>query len=128
DSLPTYVRELEFPQVLFRRAQLQGANFFKAQLQGASLFGAQFDGETSFRAATLRGAALRDVNFTQINIKPDQITDTFGDATVTLPGGHGPDHENWPEHWSKEILDWEDFKTEWCDFQRSIGQDPDNPT
>jgi uncharacterized protein YjbI with pentapeptide repeats len=109
-------------------AQLQGARLNGAKLQGANLIGAKFDSITSFRAATLRGAALRDVNFTQINIKPDQITDTFGDATVTLPGGHGPDHENWPKRWSKEDLDWHDFPTQWRAFQRSIGQDPDNPT
>ncbi|SFS44121.1 Uncharacterized protein YjbI, contains pentapeptide repeats [Sulfitobacter marinus] len=110
------------------RAQLQGAELPIAQLQGTRLFMAKFDGETSFGAANLRGAALKDVDFTQTNIGSDQITETFGDASVTLPGGHGPDHENWPEHWSKEKLKWEDFDDQWRAFQRSIGQDPDNPT
>ncbi|WP_372993110.1 hypothetical protein, partial [Sulfitobacter sp.] len=70
--------------------------------------------------------ALKKVNFTKINIGPNQLQQMFGDATVTLPGGHGPDNESWPPHWSKKDLGW-DFDTKWRAFQRSIGQDPDNP-
>lgn len=104
------------------RAQLQGANLVEAHLHGAELSWAQLHG------ANLNGAAVRDVNFRNTTIKQDQIIAMFGDATVTLPGGHGPDHENWPKHWSKSKLSWDEFETEWRAFQLSIGQDPDNPT
>ncbi|MBW4963994.1 pentapeptide repeat-containing protein [Sulfitobacter sp. CW3] len=115
------------------KAQLQGASLWEAQLQGAILLGAelqrtQFDSSTSFTAATLRGAAVKDVNFTDATLSTEQLKIMFGDASVTLPGGHGPDHASWPKRWSKENLDWEEFKTQWRAFQRSIGQDPMNPT
>jgi len=106
---------------------LQAADFSGVQLQGAHLSWAKLDSETSFSAATLRGAALKYVDFTDRSIGDDQLQSMFGDASVTLPGGHGPDHENWPDHWSKENLDWNDFNTEWRDYQASIGQDPNNP-
>jgi hypothetical protein len=46
----------------------------------------------------------------------------FGDASVTLPGGQGQDHESWPAHWPKFKLDDEQFKEEWQVWQA----DPDN--
>ena len=109
-------------------AQLQGADLSGAQLQGAYLRGAHFDRSTSFEAATFQGASLREVDFTDTTIEQDQILEMFGDGTVILPGGHGPDHESWPVDWSKEKLSGPDFNTKWRAFQRSIGQDPDNPT
>ena len=109
-------------------AQLQGASLYEAQLQGADLYEAQFDRSTALTAATFQGAAVREVDFTDTTIEPDQIIAMFGDATVTLPGGHGPEHESWPAHWNKEELDRRDFQTKWRAFQASIGQDPDNPT
>jgi uncharacterized protein YjbI with pentapeptide repeats len=109
-------------------AQLQGAHLGEAQLQGANLSKSEFDVSTSFTAATFRGAALKDVDFTHSRISSEQLKDMFGDASVTLPGGHGPDHENWPKHWSKENLDRKDFYPQHRAFQASIGQDPMNPT
>jgi uncharacterized protein YjbI with pentapeptide repeats len=109
-------------------AQLQGANLFRAKLQGANLNGAKFDHSTSFTAASLRGAAVKDVDFTDDRISSEQLKEMFGDASVTLPGSHGPNHESWPNHWSKEKLSWIDFQTQHRAFQRSIGQDPENPT
>ncbi len=108
-------------------AKLQGAKLSWAQLQGANLSGAQFDNATSLVNATLRGASAREVDFANSTIKPHQIEAMFGDASVTLPGGHGPDHESWPAHWSKEKLHWADFETQGRAHQTSIGQDPDNP-
>ena len=99
-------------------AQLQGANLGGAQLQGAKLGGAKlqgakFDGDISLTAATLRGAAVRDVNFTEIaQIRP-HLEGMFGDGSVTLPGGHGPELESWPKHWPRFALDDEQFDEEW---------------
>lgn len=109
-------------------ANLQGAKFLMAELQGTHLLGAVLDSTTSFKTATLRGAALKSLNLTEIAIGAEQLTDMFGDATVILRDGHGPDHKNWPDHWSKEELNRDDFEPQWRAFQQSIGQDPDDPT
>ena len=109
-------------------ARLQQTNLFGAKLHGADLRQAEFDAETSFSYAILRGAALKDVDLTDVAIKPDQLTTMYGDATVTLPGGHGPHAESWPTHWSRENLSRPLFLTQWRAFQRSIGQDSDSPT
>jgi uncharacterized protein YjbI with pentapeptide repeats len=105
-------------------AKLQGTDLTGAELQGADLSWAQFDASTSFNAAAFRGATVKDVDFTHATISTEQLNDMFGDASVTLPDGHGPDHENWPEHWSKEELDWDDFFTESRAFKARIDQDP----
>jgi hypothetical protein len=109
-------------------AHLEGADLTEAKLQGAILIGVQFDRTTTLSAASFSGAALGEVDFTDTAIEQEQLKEMFGDATVTLPGGQGPDHESWPDHWSKEKLDPNDFLTQWRAFQASIGQDPDNPT
>jgi uncharacterized protein YjbI with pentapeptide repeats len=123
-----YLIEAQLQGADLSRTKFHGAQLSQAQLQGADLQRAEFDKSTSFSVATLRGAALKDVDLTHATISLEQLQDTFGDASVTLPGGHGPDHENWPDRWNKEELDWFNFLIEWRAFQRSIGQDPDNPT
>jgi uncharacterized protein YjbI with pentapeptide repeats len=45
--------------------------------------------------------------------KDNLLGDWFGDASVILPGGHGPEHENWPPHWPKAKLDDDEFRNEW---------------
>ena len=110
-----------------RDAQLQGAHLVFAQLQQAYLEGAQFDAATSFDFAALRGAAVKKVDFSDSSIRNNQLAEMFGDASVILPGGHGPDHPDWPEHWSKESLDWVNFRNQWRAVQASIGQDPNAP-
>jgi hypothetical protein len=109
-------------------AEFQGADLTRAEFRGADLTFAKFSDSTNFSEASFRGAAAIYVDFTDCSIGDDQLQSMFGNATVTLPGGHGPDHANWPKHWSKEKLDWKDFEARWRAFQASIGQDPDNPT
>ncbi len=110
-------------------AQLQGAHLFRAQLQGAYLFRAEFDAATSLSAATLRGAALKDVDFSTVPHSKDQIRDMFGDASITLPNGVTPEHDDWPPHWAREEFDFEDFFTRWRAFQSTLpeGWDKDIP-
>ena len=103
-------------------AQLQGAKLFGAQLQGARLSGAQFDAGTDLSAATLRGAALRFVDFTDVPQIADHLEEVFGDSTVTLPDGVVP-----PARFDVKYESGPDFTTAWSDFQRSIGQDPADP-
>jgi uncharacterized protein YjbI with pentapeptide repeats len=108
--------------------QLQGADLTAARLQGAILAYAQFDESAILFHAFFRGAVVREIDFSVTLINPDQLLNMFGDGTVILPGGHGPDHESWPVDWSKEKLSDPDFNKQHRAFQRSIGQDPDNPT
>lgn len=98
-------------------AQLQGANLRWAQLQGAVLECAQVDAATQLSAADVSQAALSQVDFTNVNLSPDQINSMFGDGSVTLPRGITPDHADWPPHWPKQKLGWDDFDTEWRKWQ-----------
>jgi len=41
------------------------------------------------------------VDFTDVPELTEHLQGMFGDGSVTLPGGHGPEHESWPEHWPK---------------------------
>jgi len=43
----------------------------------------------------------------------EHLKDMFGDASLTLPGGHGPEHEDWPTHWPRHALGPEEFDEEW---------------
>ena len=105
-------------------AKLQGANLTDAKLQGADLRGVEFDERTNLSAATLRGAAVNFVDYTNIPQMSEHLQGIFGDASVTLPGGHGPEHESWPKHWPKFELEYGQFETEWHKWL----SDPDNYT
>ena len=128
---------LNFENVSFMAAQLQGADLGHAelqkadlehaQLQGADLEQAHFDAETTLRGARFSYAGLRGVDFSKTSITQEQLESAFGDASVTLPDGKGPNDPEWPEHWSKEKLDYEEFETKWRAFQKMGGFDPDNP-
>jgi len=111
----------------FGAAQLQGANLRGARLQGAVLDEAQMDDATSLSAVSLRGAALREVDYTNVNLSDDQIKSIYGDASVILPGGVTPDHPDWPAHFAREVLDWREFNNAWRAWQAEIGFDPDTP-
>lgn len=104
-------------------AQLQGANLFRAQLQGTNLDEAKFDPDTVLTAATFRGAAVRLVDFTSVPQIADHLQDLFGDASVILPPGVTA-----PDRFKIKYDGWDDFEKAWRAFQRSIGQDPKNPT
>uniref|UniRef100_UPI0035678A92 pentapeptide repeat-containing protein n=1 Tax=Actibacterium sp. TaxID=1872125 RepID=UPI0035678A92 len=112
-----------------RGAEMQGANLSRAEMQGADLNRAEFDDRTSFNAATFQDAAVKEVDFTKSTIEPDQLAQMFGDASVTLPGGKGPDSKGWPNHWSNETLGWRGdesrspFHQAWRAWQDKIGFD-----
>ena len=97
-------------------AELQGARLGHAKLQGANLGGAEFDGNTSLTGASLQGAAVRFTDFISIPQIEPHLQGMFGDASVTLPGGHGPEHESWPAHWPTFELD-DEFDEEWEKWQ-----------
>lgn len=103
-------------------AQLQGADLTRAQLQGADLRWAQFDADTNLSDASLRGAALRHVDFTNVPQIADHLDEVFGDSTVTLPDGMER-----PARFDVKYDNHSDFRTAWRAFQRSIGQNLADP-
>ena len=105
-----------------RGAQLQEANLWDAQLQGADLRGARFDDATSLSAATLQGAALREVDFTNMPQIAEHVQDMFGDTSVTLPDGVSP-----PDHWPTTELDDFEFDTQWRAWQATLPKGWDKP-
>ena len=96
-----------------RWARLQGADLIEAQLQGAFLAYARLDEDTDLRAATLTGAAVRALDFTDIPQIATHLEGMFGDASVTLPAGH----DNRPDHWPRNVLEGKDFNEQWRRWQ-----------
>lgn len=115
---------LNFENVLFESAKMQGANlwgakmqgayFWSAEMQGAVLRGAQMDDRTDLSGATLRGAALRSVDEKTIAQLRDFWWDIFADGTVQVPEGARP------EHWADDELDWSDFRARWHAWQETL--------
>jgi uncharacterized protein YjbI with pentapeptide repeats len=89
-------------------AHLEGAYLGDAHLEGANLGGAHLDEKTSLPAASLRGAAGRDVDWSTVNISQYQVNSMFGDASVEL-------HRDLkrPVHWPDTKLDWQEFDNEY---------------
>ena len=108
-------------------AKLQGTDLDYAYLNGADLDSVTINNKATFVNTSLHGAAIKNSDLTGSSIRQEQLETMFGDASVILPGGNGPEHKNWPKHWSKEELGWPEFGDQWRAFQVSIGQDPDNP-
>ncbi|MGI3171558.1 pentapeptide repeat-containing protein [Pseudooceanicola sp. C21-150M6] len=107
-------------------AQLQGANLAKAQLQGAKLEATTFSIETAFKPASLRGAGLKAVDLSMLELDQRIVNQSYGDSDVSLPAGL-----DWPDHWhpkNAEPLTPLKFQTAWRAHQSSIGFDPDDPS
>ena len=127
------LREAKLQGANLVRAQLQGARLWNAQLQRANLGGAQLQGadlraaamdeETDLRSASLRGARLRYVDYTQVGLTQEQVDSVFGDDTVALPEGITP-----PERFSRAHEGREAFEAAWRAWQTEIGFDRDDPS
>lgn len=105
---------------------LQGADLTGAQLDGANLADVEFNGQTDLNEANFQGAALRDADYTDVPQLTEHLHGAFGDASVTLPSGHGPQSKVWPSHWPRfELRPYRDsagkfverFEEEWRDWQ-----------
>ncbi|WP_164744950.1 pentapeptide repeat-containing protein [Alexandriicola marinus] len=94
-------------------ALMQGAHIVQARMQGANFWVARLDSETNFTAADVQFAALKSINLSKSTLDQDQVNGMFGDATVVLPGGHGPDSAQWPAHWPRHDLTNKDFRSQW---------------
>ncbi len=86
------------------RAHLEGAVLWEAHLEGAEFQGAHLDERTSLMDASLRGAAVKDVDWSIAKITQEQINSMFGDASVRLPQGKAR-----PAHWPNRELNSGEF-------------------
>lgn len=120
--------EADLRGALLHGADLRGMLFQGAQLQGASLRNVQLDTDTNLSGTHFDNAAIRDVDCTDLTQLSVHLNKMFGDASVTLPGGHGPEHEDWPDHWPRHALGPEEFNEEWRKWQADPeGYTPPDP-
>ena len=96
-------------------AHMQGANIFGAQMQGANLNLAQMDSATTLIAAILSGAAMREVDYTDVGITQAQVDGLFYDGSVTFAERitRAPGRD--------EVLDGSDFFIQWHAWQKKNG-------
>jgi uncharacterized protein YjbI with pentapeptide repeats len=100
------------------RAKMQGADLSRAQMQGADLRGAQMDAATSLRAANLAGAALSEVDYSDVAINQAQVDEVFYDGSVRFALGINPAPGR------DAVLEWQEFRDEWRAWQKERGFDP----
>ena len=103
-------------------AGLQGVDLQNAILVQAIFFRTEFDAETNLKDADLTGAMFRRVDLSPLNISAEQLNTAFGDGSVTLP-----DHIDWPAHWPRESVDYDEFEKQWRAFQASLPPGWDAP-
>ncbi|MCW1932999.1 pentapeptide repeat-containing protein [Pararhodobacter zhoushanensis] len=95
-------------------ARMEGADLSGARMEGAVLIEARMDSDTSLSAATLRGAALRDVDCSSVPISQEQVNASFGDESVLLPKGRQS-----PAHWLKWVPPYLSFVPPYLSFDES---------
>ncbi|GGX48395.1 hypothetical protein GCM10007385_15390 [Tateyamaria omphalii] len=128
DLRQTQLQGARLGHAQLQKAHLGGANLCgtflgSAQLQGAYLGKVQLDHETDLTSSLTLGAATRATDYRNVLLSREQIEAMFGDASITLPNGVTPDHEDWPEHWPKEVLDPTSFRKRWKTWQTTLPED-----
>lgn len=98
----------------FRSVTISNSDFV-----GCSFFGSKFDKHTRLATARLRGAAFANCDLSRTDITEQQLQETYGDRTVTLPEGMRR-----PRHWNKSSLDTDQWRRRWRAFQNHIGYAP----
>ncbi|MBY5971142.1 pentapeptide repeat-containing protein [Ferrimonas balearica] len=101
-------------------AKLQGADLMGAKLHWADLGGAEFDAATKLSSASLQGALLSSIDFTNVpqidaHLDPAQV---FFDGSITLPGGITSDMPEWPYEDRRDVLQWADLLLAWHNWRR----------
>ncbi|MEO1364640.1 MAG: hypothetical protein AAFU86_12800, partial [Pseudomonadota bacterium] len=81
-----------------------------------------FDDTTALSTATLRGAALRFVDCTNVPQMQAHFDDIYGDASVGLPEGVTA-----PDHWYDPNRDGPDFEAAWRKWQATLPPGWDAP-
>ncbi|MEO0380023.1 MAG: hypothetical protein AAF252_07100, partial [Pseudomonadota bacterium] len=59
--------------------------------------------------------------------KTEMLDRAFGDASVSLPEGIEPTSQSWPNHWSKEVLDDDEFLDKWSAWQATLPAEWNDP-
>lgn len=112
--------ELRMTERQVENGHLHTDHFAGPRFQGANLANAKLSNIKGFNndifAPNFRGVAVANVDFTDLPQIVAHVAGMFGDASVTLPGGHGPEHEDWPKHWPKFELG-NDSDDEWRKWQ-----------
>ncbi|WP_104017055.1 pentapeptide repeat-containing protein [Roseovarius nitratireducens] len=115
DGRRTDANRLEFCKPKLMYALWEGDGFF-------------FGLEGQFDQGALTGLGLRNTCLPNRWNCRDNFSEMFGDASVTLPGGHGPEHGSWPDHWPRHALGPEEFNEEWRKWQADPeGYTPPDP-
>jgi hypothetical protein len=104
-----------FSFALFTGARLESAAFTESHLQGASFLGATLD-DASFEGAHLDAACFFETDLRRVrNLTAQQIASAIGDASVRLPF-----KVEWPAHWPKKNLTWEERQTWMQETRKAI--------
>jgi uncharacterized protein YjbI with pentapeptide repeats len=102
--------------VTFKDVNLRGAELYVTNFDFSRLYSVQFKGSSNLQTGSLQFASLMKVDLTGLDLKQDDLENTFGDATVTLSNGEGPNHSDWPKHWSDRALNESDHLNASCRF------------
>ncbi|MEP2027904.1 MAG: pentapeptide repeat-containing protein [Paracoccaceae bacterium] len=115
--------EARMQGVNLTEAKIQGADLRAARMQGTNLCRARMDEETKLEAASLQGAAVREVDLEHVRLLQKQVDEMFGDGSVKLPSTLSP-----PNLWPKTKLDSLMFQAFWISWKEKIGYDPSTDT
>ncbi len=98
----------------FIGADLRGASFRGARADGVRFLDSLIDGSTDLRLYEAKHLAVRGTDLSQVQLNKEDWTyllaNTFGDASVTLPGGVPR-----PAHWLPEAVTY--FGNEWSSWR-----------
>lgn len=103
------------------------ADLSKAWFNGANCSGTNFSNPTLEKSEihlsrSIRGAAVRIVEYTDFDKELANKDDVFADGTLLFPSD-----ADRPVHWPMEALETADFNKQWRAWQKEIGFDPDDP-
>ncbi|WP_164661185.1 pentapeptide repeat-containing protein [Tropicibacter sp. Alg240-R139] len=120
DLQEAYFDSADMQAVDLTGAKMQGTNFGSAKMQGVNLVGVKVSASTSLEATSLRGAALKLTDYSDLILSQLQIDETFYDGSVTLPKGltRAIDRD--------ETLEISKFLEQWHVFPNVIDFDPDD--
>lgn len=112
-------RDANLRQAILNGAMLSGADLNVANLSGADLRGVEFDEKTCLLGANAEGAFFSSSDFRSISNRSLMLNffaGSFGDASVILPDGITPGHEDWPHSWittegrQENAIDWQAWR------------------
>lgn len=113
--------------VLFQ-TELRSAQFHWAELGSTYFEDIKIDAGDFFKTSTLDGAAFKGLHSIDCYIPFEKLARVFADGSCSLSYQANKDCKPRPKDWADDILSDEKFDEQHRAFQRSIGQDPDNPT